>query len=106
MHAERVHPEVVGELRVACGDVPGHTLVEAELTEQPERGGEVLLAVHALLGDIALLREQRRNVAARHLLSLFGGGVSHDCQITPVDTSPTIEPEEVVRSTRSAVIER
>ena len=58
VHAERVHPEVVGEFRVACGDVPGHALVEAELAEQPERRGEVLLAVQTFLFGIAFLRQQ------------------------------------------------
>ena len=48
-HAEGVHPEVVGQLRVACGDVPGDALGEAEATEQPERPGQLLLAVQALL---------------------------------------------------------
>ena len=64
--------------------MPGHALVETELAEQPERRGEVLLAVQAFLLDIAFLGQQRRDIAARHLLSLFSSGVSHDCQITPV----------------------
>ena len=51
MHAERVDPEVVGQLGVAGGDVPGDALVEAERAEQPERGGQPLLAVQALVVD-------------------------------------------------------
>jgi hypothetical protein len=47
--AERIDPEPVRELRVARGDVPGHALGEAELAEQPERRGQFLLAVQALL---------------------------------------------------------
>ena len=43
--AERVHPEVVEQLRVPRGDVAGHALVEPELPEQAERGGQALLAV-------------------------------------------------------------
>ena len=49
--AERVHPEVVEQLRVPGGDVTGHALVEPELPEQAERGGEALLAVVALVLD-------------------------------------------------------
>ena len=49
VHAERVDPEVVEQLGVAGGDVAGRALVEAEVPEQPERGGEPLLAVPALV---------------------------------------------------------
>src|ERR1700674_5231913 len=48
-HPERVHPESVGVLWITGGDVSGDTLVEAETTEDPERSGEPLLAVEALL---------------------------------------------------------
>jgi len=48
-HGERVHPEVIGQLRVACRDVAGNTLGEAEATEQPQRAGQLLLAVQSLL---------------------------------------------------------
>ena len=58
VHPERVHPEVIGELGIAGGDVPGHTLVETEPAEQPERRGKILLAVQALLLEAALLRDQ------------------------------------------------
>ena len=51
VHAEGVHPEVVGQLRVAGGDVTGDAFVEAELAEQPEAGGQPLLAVAALVVD-------------------------------------------------------
>ena len=47
--AERVDPEVVGQLRVAGGDVPGDALLVAEVGEEPEGGGQALLAVEALL---------------------------------------------------------
>jgi hypothetical protein len=57
VHAERVHPEVVGQFGVAGGDVARHALVEAELAEQPKRRGEPLLAVQALLLDRAVLGE-------------------------------------------------
>ena len=49
--AERVDPEVVGELGVAHGDVPGDALAEAEPAEDAQRAGELLLAVQALLLD-------------------------------------------------------
>ena len=60
--AERVQPEPVGELGVAHGDVAGHALAEPEATEQPERGGEALLAVDALLGRVV---ERRQLVGER-----------------------------------------
>ena len=44
-------------LGVAGGDVAGDALVEAELAEQPERGGQPLLAVQALLLDGVELRQ-------------------------------------------------
>ena len=49
VHAEGIDPEVVEALGVAGGDVPGHPLVEAELGEEPEPGGQALLAVEPLL---------------------------------------------------------
>ena len=66
VHAERVDPEVVVELGVAGGDVPGRTLVEAEVPEQAEGGGEPLLAVPPLLFDAAELRERVRCAVGRH----------------------------------------
>ena len=44
-------------LRVACGDVAGDALVEAEAAEQPEGRGEALLAVLPLLLDRRELRQ-------------------------------------------------
>ena len=79
MHAERVDPEMVGQLGIACGDVPGDSLVEAEAAEKPERGREVLFAVQPLFLDAAtLLRQHRGNIAARESLGLLGVGVGHD----------------------------
>ena len=57
VHAERVDPEVVEQLRVPCRDVAGDPFVESELSEQPERGGEPLLAVPALVLDVVECRE-------------------------------------------------
>jgi hypothetical protein len=51
-HPEGVHPEMVGELRIAGGDVAGHPLVVAELPEGAQRGGQALLAVAALVGGV------------------------------------------------------
>ena len=50
-HAERVDPKQVGVLRVADGDVAGHTLAEPEPSEDAQRAGELRLAVGALLLD-------------------------------------------------------
>ena len=58
-HAERVHPEVVGELGVARGDVAGRALAEAEPAEQAEGGGEPLLAVAAFLRHARRTGERR-----------------------------------------------
>ena len=63
-HGERVHPEVVRQLRVAGRDVPGHALGEAEATEQPQRAGQLLLAVQALLLHGGELRRGRRQMCS------------------------------------------
>ncbi len=54
---ERVHPEAVGVLRVAHGDVARHPVVVAEAREDPARAREARLAVRALFFDA---RERRR----------------------------------------------
>ena len=48
-HAERVDPEVIGQLGVAGGDVSGRALAEPEASEQAEGRGEPLLAMPALV---------------------------------------------------------
>ena len=48
-HAEGVDPEVVCQLGVARGDVPGDALGEAEAAEEPERTREPLLTMQTLL---------------------------------------------------------
>ena len=58
---EGVQPEAVGELGVANGDVPGDALPEPEPPEQAERGGQSLLAVHALVGHVVEHREVVRD---------------------------------------------
>src|SRR5690606_16728956 len=66
---ERIDPEAVVELGVACGDVPRDTVLEAEPPEQPERARQPFLAVPALVldglvhrrhGEPQLLGGQRR----------------------------------------------
>lgn len=49
IHTERIDPEMVEQLGVAGGDVPGGTFVKAEVPEDPERGGEPLLSKGAFL---------------------------------------------------------
>ena len=56
--AERVHPERVGELGVAGGEVAGHALVEAEPVEEPEGRGHPLLDV----GPLRLHRVEGRQL--------------------------------------------
>ena len=104
VHAERIDPEVIGQLRIACGDVARDALVEAEAAEQAERRRQVLFAVQTLLFDrAALLRQKRRNVAARESACLFDIGVSHG---RPQTDSPaghrTHEPHARKRSTYGA----
>ena len=61
VHAERVDPEVVEELGIPGGDVAGDALVEPEVPEEPEGGGQALLAVPALVLDVVERRERHRN---------------------------------------------
>ena len=92
MHPERVDPEVIGVLGVARRDVAGDALVEAELPEQAERGGEALLAVQALFLDRVERRQVRGEglivpVSGPWLLRSFGNGRSPACDdltIVPV----------------------
>ena len=73
---------MIGQLRIACGDVPRDALVEAEATEQAERRRKVLLAVQTLLFDrAALLRKKRRDIADREPACLFDIGVSNGLRL-------------------------
>ena len=56
---ERVDPEEVGELGVADRDVSGDALAESEPAEDPQRAGELGLAVGTLLLDGGEGRRQR-----------------------------------------------
>src|SRR5205814_648169 len=51
VHSEGVDPEVILELGVARRDVAGDPFVEPEPREQPEGGGQPLLAVKTLVLD-------------------------------------------------------
>src|ERR1700722_2998368 len=46
---EGVDPEKFGVLRVAGSDVAGHSLIETELGEEAEAGGQTLFTVATLL---------------------------------------------------------
>ncbi len=50
-HPERIDPEAVAVLRVAGGDVPRDTVLEAEPPEDPQGAREPFLAVPAFLVD-------------------------------------------------------
>ena len=72
--AERVDPEVVGELGVAHGDVAGDAFAEPEAPEDAQRAGQLLLAVEPLVldrlegrrpGELHDLRRQRHAVDRR-----------------------------------------
>ncbi len=56
-HPERVHPEHVGILGIADGDVAGDAFAEAELAEDAQCAGEVGLAVVALVLDVVERRD-------------------------------------------------
>ena len=72
VHAEGVDPEVVESLGVAGGDVAGHALVEAELREQAEGGGQPLLAVEALLLGVCVGSRGQQCLGHGVLLGSFG----------------------------------
>ncbi len=64
---QRIDPEAAREFRVAHGDMPGETLVEAVAREQAESGRKPLLAVQPLLfkrGGRRTCRSGRRPAAA------------------------------------------
>ncbi len=66
VHTERVDPEVVAPLRVPDRDVAGQSLVEPEVSEQPEGGGEALLPVSALVLDVVEPGEAGRAPVRAH----------------------------------------
>jgi hypothetical protein len=54
VHAERVHPEVVSELRIPRGDVPGDPFIESTLGEQSKPRRQTLLPPLPFGGDVEL----------------------------------------------------
>jgi hypothetical protein len=52
VHAKRVDPEVVGQLGIARRDVARNPFIEPKPAEEPEPGGEALLAVAPLVLDV------------------------------------------------------
>ena len=61
-----IDPEVVEELGVAGGDVTGDALVEPEVPEQAEGGGEALFAVPALVLDVVERGKRHRESVRGH----------------------------------------
>ena len=87
-HAERVDPEVVGELGVADRDVAGDALAEAEAPEDAQGAGQLLLAVEPLVLD----GREGRGTLERHLLggqldAVDGGDVGLNHRITSESAS-------------------
>ena len=78
MHPERVHPERIGELGVARGDVTGDALVETEFREQAEAGRQSLLAVKPLFRSGGELRRHRHFRGHRPLIDRVPGLDVHD----------------------------
>jgi hypothetical protein len=68
-HPEWIHPEILGVFRVAHRDVARDALGEAELTEEPEPGGELLLTLLSLGVDRVKHRRLRQSASG-------GGGTS------------------------------
>src|SRR5262249_27376487 len=62
---ERVHPEVVEALGITRSDVPGDTLLEPEVAEEPQASSEALLAVQPLLRRRLVLRQVPALVTGR-----------------------------------------
>jgi hypothetical protein len=54
-----IDPEVIGQLRIAGGNVAGHTFVETEAGEKPERSSQLLFPVLALLSRVGKGRRLR-----------------------------------------------
>jgi hypothetical protein len=73
VHAERIDPEVVGQFRIAGGDVAGPAHVEAVAAEQAIRRGQPLLAIEPLLLVGGLARQFARAELRQHGLDLGGG---------------------------------
>src|ERR1700744_2198169 len=64
-HTKWIDPEILWVFGVAHRDVAGDALGEAELTEESEPGGELLLAVLALRFDRAEGRRLREPASRR-----------------------------------------
>src|SRR5690242_15334771 len=45
MYSERVHPKMIGPLRIARCNVPSHAFIEAKFREQPERSRQAFLTM-------------------------------------------------------------
>ena len=45
VHAERIHPEVIGEFRITRRYVPGDPLIKTEAREEAKGGGQTLFAM-------------------------------------------------------------
>src|ERR1700690_879988 len=69
MHAERIHPEMIGKLRIARGDVAGDALIKSKFREKPERSRQTFFAMPALVGNTGELRRPRKICPANGLSS-------------------------------------
>src|SRR5208282_6288990 len=64
-HPEWIHPEILWVFGISYRDVTCHTFGEPEPAEDPEPGGQLLLAVLALRLDRAKDRRYRQSVFNR-----------------------------------------
>ena len=96
-HAEGVHPEVVGQFGVARRDVPGHALGEPEATEEPQRAGQLLLAVQALLLHGGERRRGRQRACGCLRGSRLRFWLSRACAMTPNYRLPMAYPTAATR---------
>ena len=49
MHTEGIDPEMIRSLRIARGNVPGHTFIKTELGKKTEGRGQAFFAVSSFL---------------------------------------------------------
>src|SRR6056297_1675425 len=70
--AKRVHPEAVGVLRVAHGDMPGNALGEVQPAHGAQPGRQALFAVQALRLDVLDCAVCALLDAVQPLLRYFG----------------------------------
>ena len=78
---------MIGQFGVADRDVTGDTLGEAEATEQPQRAGQLLLALEAFLFDCGEFRSGQQ-AEGGSCLAWVGNGSFHGSKISSAHDLP------------------